>query len=648
MPVDELHADDLLRLISPGNGDLVRRWAETLRGAGGFYAEMEQDGLEAIAIGTLSLLSSALRTGELAPTAERRYVDPPPYRHQPLDQFVLAGLLVDRLLRDYLVERAPTPEAATAAMARVDPVLAGAIVRVVRLRQQRLGAGQLVADIGKLIGRARNARRAFDAVSERIAQALNIEVCLLVAFDATTVVLSGASDALDESTLATDHTEERDAFGWLDEVEDDRLHGHALDGRGSVLECALHAAGLRYLSHRSLVTQGRLVGAMLFAGARSIDSQYEEHVDALSPLLAAQLGYVRQTGALQRADAAIDDLFDASPNMMVELDRLGRILRTNDRFRREIGMPGDVVGMPLMWLVHPAWGERFTGLWARLECEDRLHEARVDLIAADSRRRALALEAHWIHNEAGERTTCLVALWNVTDQVMRAEEDKVRIDELSAFAHHVAHDLQAPLRTIAGFTALLADELPSEVDPELRDYAERAQEAAERAGELVQGLLRFAHGTRSEGHSRVVTLATLIEDVRIKLAADIDQSGGALIVGADDARLLGDEVTLATLLGNLVANALRYAGPAPPRVEVGVSAADPGWASLYVRDNGIGIPADDQERIFGAFVRGATDQPGSGLGLAIVRRIARAHGGDVSVESTLGEGSTFSVRLPTT
>ncbi|MCB9527311.1 MAG: PAS domain-containing sensor histidine kinase [bacterium] len=647
MPVDESHVQRLLHLISPQNGELVARWAEALRGAGGFYAEMEQDGLEAVAVGTLSLLASALRLGELPPTAERRYVDPPPYRHQPLDQFVLAGLLVDRLLRDYLFERAPDPETATAAMARVDPVLAGAIVRVVRLRQQRLGAGQLVADIGKLLGRARNARRAFDAVTERIAQALNVDACLLIALDATTAVLSGASDAIDDAVLAADHTEERDAFGWLDEVEDDRLHGHALDGRGSQLERALHAAGMRHLSHRSLVTQGRLVGALVFAGDRTVDGQYEEHVDALSPLLAAQLGYVRQTGALQRADAAIDDLFDASPNMMVELDRLGRILRTNDRFRREIGMPGDVVGMPLMWLVHPAWGERFNGLWARLESEDRLHEARIDLIAADSRRRALALEAHWIHNDAGERTTCLVALWNVTDQVVRAEEDKVRIDELSAFAHHVAHDLQAPLRTIAGFTALLADELPAEVDPELHDYAERAQEAAERAGELVQGLLRFAHGTRTDGHSRVVTLDTLLEDVRIKLAADLEDSGGALVVGADDSRLLGDEVTLATLLGNLVANALRYAGAAAPRVEVGVATADPGWATLYVRDNGVGIPAEDQERIFGAFVRGATDQPGSGLGLAIVRRIARAHGGDVTVESALGEGSTFSVRLPT-
>lgn len=645
MSADDLEA--LLCAVSPDNPELVRRWAEALRQAGGFYAELDPEGLEAIAQTTLGALSYALVHGTLPPAAERRYIDPPPYRHQPLDQFVLAGLLADRMLRDYLFERAANPDIATAAMARVDPILAGAIVKVVRLRQQQMSAGQIVADVGKLLSRGRNPRRAFDAACERIALTVGARRCLLVALDEGAVVLSGAGGSAD-GALAPDHAEEREALAWIEETADDRLYTHPLDGRGSRLERALYADGHRQLTHRSLVTQGRLVGALLLLdGEPLVASGFDEHIEALAPLLAAQLGYVRQTGALEQADAAIDDLFDASPNMMIELDRLGRILRTNDRFRREIGMPGDVVGMPLMWLVHPAWAERFRGLWERMENEDRLLEARVDLIAADSRRRALALEAHWIRNEAGDRTACLVALWNVTEQVEQAEVDRARIDELSAFAHHVAHDLQAPLRTIAGFTAMLADELPEDGDPELRDYAERAQDAAERAGDLVRGILRFAHGTRVEGKSRAVSLSTLMEDVRAKLAADLERTGGELSVGADQSRLLGDEVTLSTLLGNLVANALNYSGPGRPRVEVGVAAADPGWATLYVRDEGPGIPTEDRDRIFEAFQRGTHIGPGTGLGLAIVRRIARAHGGEVSLDSTLGRGSVFSVRLPT-
>ncbi len=635
---------ELLANIGPHNPELVRRWGETLRQAGGFYAELDPEGLQAIARNTLSTLAYALEHGELPALAERRYVDPPPYRHQLLHEFVLAGLLVDRLLRDYLVERAPTQQAAAEAMAVVDPILAGAMVKVVQLRQQQVSASQLVGDVGKLLGRGRNPVRAFAAACERMAVSLQVERCMVLAVDEGMVVVEGDSRGGDGGP-PVGHAEDREHFGWIDEAADDRLHLHDLDGGGSVFEKALHAAGYRRFSHRSLVTQGRLVGAVVLVGEMPLTGQ-DERVETLAPLLAAQLGYVRQTGALEQADAAIDDLFDASPNMMVELDRLGRILRTNERFRREIGMPGDVVGMPLMWLVHPAWAERYRGLWERIQAEDRLHEARVDLIAADSRRRALALEAHWIRNDAGDRTGCLVALWNVTDQVAQAEEDRARIDELSAFAHHVAHDLQAPLRTIAGFTAMIADELPDDIDPELREAAERSQDAAERAGDLVQGLLRFAHGTRGEGHSRSVSLSALVEDVRAKLAADFEASGGELQVGPDETRLLGDEVTLSTMLVNLVGNALRHGGRGV-RIELGVRLAEPGWATLYVDDDGPGIPADDRGRIFEAFERGAHQTPGTGLGLAIVRRIARAHGGDVSVESTVGRGSAFSVRLPT-
>lgn len=634
----------LLAAVGPDNPELVRRWGASLRRAGGFYADMDAEGLQAIARTTLGALAFALEHGRLPPATERRYIDPPPYRHQPLHEFVLAGLLVDRMLRDYLGERASTPELATAAIARVDPVLAGALIKVVQLRQQQMSAGQLVADVGKLLARGRNPRRSFDATCERVASTLGAHRCLLVAIDDGTVEVYGDSYSGDTAVPAS-HAEAREAFSWIDEAADDRQHTHPLDDRSSRLEHALLTDGHRHLAHRSLVTQGQLVGALLFAGD-SPSAAHDERIDALAPLLAAQLGYVRQTGALEQADAAIDDLFDASPNMMIELDRLGRILRTNDRFRREIGMPGDVIGMPLMWLVHPAWAERFRGLWSRIESEDRLHEARVDLIAADSRRRALALEAHWIRNESGDRTGCLVALWNVTDQVVQAEEDRARIDELSAFAHHVAHDLQAPLRTIAGFTAMIADELPDDIDPELREAAERTQDAAERAGDLVRGLLRFAHGTRSEGRSRTVALVTLLDDVRAKLAADFEGSGCRLEVGPDEARLLGDEVTLSTMLVNLVGNAMQHGG-ASTRIEVGVQVTRPGWARLYVKDDGPGIPVDDRDRIFGAFERGTDRTPGTGLGLAIVRRIARAHGGDVSVESTVGEGSVFAVRLPT-
>ncbi|MCA9542024.1 MAG: PAS domain-containing protein, partial [Myxococcales bacterium] len=362
----------LLALVSPDNEALVSRWAEVLRTAGGFYQSLDEDGIRALAAGTIAILQNALNIGAVPLNSARRFVDPPPYRHQPLDQFVLAGMLVDRVLRDYLHEQAPDAETAIEAMRIIDPILAGAILQVVRLRQQRMGAGQLVADIGKLLSRARNPRRAFDAVADRLGKAVEADLCAIFALELGSLVLFGGSSAIAETGLATDFTQELEESDWLNQADDDRVLHRSIASESTGFEGALTAAGFTHLTYRALVSQGRRVGLLVFAdvAGEGVGPQFAEHLDSLAPLIAAHLGYARQTGALERADAAIDDLFDASPNMMVELDRLGRIVRTNDRFRREIGMPGDVIGMPLLWLVHPAWSARFAGLWERIVATD--------------------------------------------------------------------------------------------------------------------------------------------------------------------------------------------------------------------------------------------------------------------------------------
>ena len=369
-------------------------------------------------------------------------------------------------------------------------------------------------------------------------------------------------------------------------------------------------------------------------------------LNAVIPLIAAHLGYASQAGALVQADAAIDDLFDASPNMMCQLDRVGRIIRTNARFRAEMDMPGDVVGMPLIWLVHPAWAERFKALWNHLLTVDRVESARVDLFTAGSKRLALALEGHWIHEDGGARRTCMVGLWNVSEHLAQTKADKRRIDELTGFAHQVAHDLKAPLRTIGSFSGMLSDEAAVASSETLIELVKGIEDASEHAAELIEGLLRFAHST--DGNTRrIVSLAELVATAEKTLVADFRASEGVVEVEHSEAELWGDPVALGTLLTNLVGNAVRYTEEQPPVVRVGIQAVEAGWAILYVQDKGVGIPPEEQEYVFRLFARGKTTTPGTGVGLAIVRRIARNHGGEVTVASAVGHGSTFSVRLPT-
>ncbi len=641
--LSEAETDALLDLVRPDNEPLLDRWSEALAGAGGIYIAMDPDGRRELARGTILLIRGWLQGAEIPDRLAMRYVEPPVYRAQPLDEFVLAGMLVDRMLRDYLTEHAPSPEVAAAAVKRVDPIMAAAITRVIQLRRARAGSERVLTEIGRRLSRGTDAGAAFADAAERLAVELDAQFCVLCAIEPHAVVLLAASRAGQSAGLRSDTIMPRDEVRWL---EGDDLGGDHLLARGTPgFEGVLVEAGISAVHVRPLVAQARLVGVLLLCdeAPRHMQPAHTELLNHALPLLAAHLGYARQVDATEAADAAVDDLFDASPNMLCALDKLGRIRRTNRRFRDEIGVPEDVLGMPLSWLVHPTWVERYTALWGRIERRERVAHARVDLVTANFERLPMAIEAHWLP----ELPVCMVALWNIARQLERQASDRRRIDDLTAFAHHIAHDLKAPLRTISGFTDLLLGELPRDANAEAQEYADRIQGAVERSGRLIDGVLRFSQSTTLEGASEAVPLANVMADVRLQLRADIEAMGGEIEVVADECPLLGQPVALTALVSNLVSNALRYSTGDRRRVEVAVRTADAGWALLTVRDYGVGIDPEDLDAIFGLFTRRATDAEGTGVGLSIVRRIADAHGGSVGVKSTLGEGSTFAVRLPT-
>jgi len=167
-------------------------------------------------------------------------------------------------------------------------------------------------------------------------------------------------------------------------------------------------------------------------------------------------------------------------------------------------------------------------------------------------------------------------------------------------------------------------------------------------GHVIDDLLAYSRIGRAAIEARPAPLEPVLDHVRLACAALLADSGGSIEVVDPLAVPIGDPTLLDTILLNLVTNALTYRRPGSvPRV---VIAADTVASSvrITVSDNGAGMPADALDRVFEAFVRLATDEdhPGTGIGLAIVRRSARLMGGDVTVTSELGVGSTFTVTLP--
>jgi two-component system, OmpR family, sensor histidine kinase SenX3 len=223
--------------------------------------------------------------------------------------------------------------------------------------------------------------------------------------------------------------------------------------------------------------------------------------------------------------------------------------------------------------------------------------------------------------------------------------DAVRRD----FVANVSHELKTPV----GALSLLAEAVMSASDdPEaVRRFAGRMQTEAARLSALVSDVIDLSRlqGDDPLSHAEVVPVAELVaqavEEVRIVASShDIELVTSA----ADDLHVYGDRQQLLMALRNLLSNAVVYS-PSHTRVAVAARPAG-GDVEIDVKDQGIGIPAGDIDRVFERFYRvdpaRSRNTGGTGLGLAIVKHVCRNHGGECTVWSEIGEGSTFTLRLP--
>jgi len=218
--------------------------------------------------------------------------------------------------------------------------------------------------------------------------------------------------------------------------------------------------------------------------------------------------------------------------------------------------------------------------------------------------------------------------------------------ELEQFAYVASHDLQEPLRMVASYVQLIARRYRGRLDADADEFIGYAVEGAQRMRVLINDLLALSRvGTRPAVRTQVA-LADVLADVQANLGVAIAEAG-ATITHDPLPTIVADRGLLMHLLQNLISNAVKFRGDAPPAVHVGV-ALEPGRWVLSVRDNGIGIDPRHEDRIFQVFQRLHTRDryPGTGIGLALCRKIAEVHGGTIWMRSVPGHGSTFFVALP--
>lgn len=218
--------------------------------------------------------------------------------------------------------------------------------------------------------------------------------------------------------------------------------------------------------------------------------------------------------------------------------------------------------------------------------------------------------------------------------------------ELEKFAYLASHDLREPLRMVTSFTQLLAQRYSGKLDDDADQIIGFAVDGAKRMEELIHDLLEYSQVGKAEQSWSLVDCELIVNRALNNLQVSIQESE-VKIKRTPLPTISGDPGQLIRLWQNLLDNAIIYCHPEYGSIEIGAEVQTEQWL-FWVKDNGIGIAPQYQERIFQIFQRLHTREkyPGTGIGLAICHKIIEKHGGRIWVESSAGEGATFYFTLP--
>ena len=349
------------------------------------------------------------------------------------------------------------------------------------------------------------------------------------------------------------------------------------------------------------------------------------------------------------SEALLSAHFDLAPHGMVIATDEGKLERVSRSFAGMLGYgEEELIGLDYAALTHPddrAADEAYF---------DRLRVGEIDSFRRE--KRYLDKDGGVVWGDAAVaaiRTTTggiykfSIQLVDITE-VKAAEayrvhmaflEDKAR--EMEQFAYIASHDLRQPVLTLRGYLDALREDYDDKLDESGRAYISIMEGAVSRMDGMIKGLLDYTRLSKARDPEDV-DLAEVVSQVVADLEGLRRSVNGTIDVG-ELPRVRGHRVELGQVFQNIVANALKYHRPGhPPVVEVAARRAEGGY-EFCVSDNGLGISSSDQVRIFALFQRvgAASDDEGTGIGLASCKTIVERHGGSITVNSTLGEGSEF-------
>ncbi len=362
--------------------------------------------------------------------------------------------------------------------------------------------------------------------------------------------------------------------------------------------------------------------------------------------LQQRIAYV---SGLFQGDVTIRTLLESLSEGVIIVDATGTIILINKRIEEMFGYRYDEVVSRSLNVFLPS--RLFSSHAKQIKSyfqTPRIRRMGIGMDLAGKRKDGLEfpieISLSYLDTEAGP-----LGIAFVTDITLRKQAEralKLRNEELDAFSHTVAHDLNASLSLIVGYSETLLNLHKTLSDEDLEGYLMTLAQNGRKLSNITNELLIFASMRQNETPQDILDMEAIVRESCQRITHLIKEYQAEIIHPDQYPLAIGYAPWVEEIWFNYISNALKYGGR-PPRIEFGARTLENDFVKFWVKDNGAGLTPDQQRGIFSPTTRTNLPQAkGFGLGLSIVKRMAEKLGGQANVSSEKGEGSIFSFTLP--